>query len=319
MDTFFAKLKEEQGALVHDFRRNETIVSQGAKSSCVYRLLSGSIRFDKEIKVGEKSGTTTIGAMNDQSEWNFFGLMSGLGMEEHTTASVVVNSKRATVLIVPSSVVFSVGEIEKALLAGFLRGVAVHLAQILKGVHLRSLGLTDCGVSFPPLQVKDEAAVLAWSASVKKSSGSTNGSLVVSANYVGFYMFKNEEEQVATQQFNVFALKSITKISFVDEKVFFEEGEEVKLVVVIEPQVSLGFVRDTLVTMWSLAKAKKKAIEQVHDNSLGVGVRECKGCLEGVLFLLCSDSRSKKPLPRWVTPHPCFRTDSRAALCSVWE
>ena len=305
MGLFISELQTKKGVLEREFRRNEVIVPQGAKNSCLYRLLSGSVRFDKEIKAGggEKFGITTVGVMDYQSEWNFFCLMSGLEMEDRTTASVVVESKRVRVLIVPSSVLFEVGQRETELLAAFLRGVAIHLAQILRGVHLRSLGLTNCGVSFPPLQVKEEAAMMAWPASVKKGFGfapCASGSLVVSTSYLGFLVFKGDEEggergSVEGRQFLIFSLKNITKISFVNEKVFVEEGEE-KLVVVVDPTVNMGFVQDTLITMWSLSKTKKtKAAIQRTAEKPGAGVRECKGCSEGFCSYCAAISMIKNP------------------------
>ena len=85
-------------------------------------------------------------------------------------------------------------------------------------------------------------------------------------------MFTGEEEEGtewgAGRQFVVFSLKNITKISFVNEKVLLEQGEE-KLAVVVDSSVSMGFVQDTLVTMWSLSKTKKTKVIQGKTETAG--------------------------------------------------
>eukprot|EP00009_Paramoeba_aestuarina_P002782 CAMPEP_0201522014 /NCGR_PEP_ID=MMETSP0161_2-20130828/16407_1 /ASSEMBLY_ACC=CAM_ASM_000251 /TAXON_ID=180227 /ORGANISM="Neoparamoeba aestuarina, Strain SoJaBio B1-5/56/2" /LENGTH=418 /DNA_ID=CAMNT_0047920763 /DNA_START=8 /DNA_END=1264 /DNA_ORIENTATION=- len=278
MKELMAALQKEKGVLKRTFNRNHTIVEQDSQNSCFFKLESGSIRFEKRaIKNGIVEKTTALGTMDSNADWTFFCELSAFGIQNKTSAAIVAESESTVVWVVPvdSFLTFAEGNPQFHVL--FYKNITKRLAQMLRGLHSRTLNISSLQKSTCGQMINNEAAIFSWPGTVKSGFGKAEGQLILSKSYVAFVKKKvGDKEGVvhdAGEEKYVVSLKSLQELSFMGQKVTVKD-EKTKITCTVKDEISGDAVRDVISMAKNSCEKGTKVPEKGSDKRKGIAEKD---------------------------------------------
>ena len=253
MKELMSQLEKQKGILKRKFEKNHTIVEQDAKNTCFYKLQQGKIRFEKRIvQKGVIKNVTLLGSLDETAEWTFFCELSAFGIQEKTSAAIVADSDDVVVTVVPVSSFDEFAENHAQFHVLFYKNITKRLAQMLRGLHSRTLNLSTVQETKSAQEIHNENVFFSWSGTVKSGFASkSEGHLLLSRSYVSFVKKKLADRSgivaEATEMTNiVIPLKEITELSFMSDKITIRDAKTKLVVSLRSSSVGGDVVRDVI-------------------------------------------------------------------------
>ena len=158
----------------------------------------------------------------------------------------------------------------------FLRLITKRLAQMLRGLHSRTLNLSKLSMTTSGQQIHNEAVMFSWPCTVKSGFGKSGGELILSKNYISFVKKKvadrkgvvSDASDVPSQ--TIIALKEIVELTFNGAKVMVRDSSN-KINVSLKKSENPEVVKDVL----SMAKKSSNEIKKeqgTQGNSLTASI-----------------------------------------------
>mmetsp|Transcript_15606 Transcript_15606/g.24409 ORF Transcript_15606/g.24409 Transcript_15606/m.24409 type:complete len:457 (-) Transcript_15606:108-1478(-) len=267
LTTYVRELESQKGVLVRTFKKNQTIVEQETKNTCFYHLKSGSIRFEKRV-VDEKNvikHATILGQMEDTAPWTFFCELSAFGIQEKTSAAIVAETA-ADIAVIPVEAFFEFSKSKPLFQLLFYKLITKRLAQMLRGLHSRTLNLSSLSLTTSGQQIHNEAVIFAWPCSVKAKVGKSEGQLILSKNYISFVKKKVADRKGVVADASdvpsqtIIALKEIVEISFNGAKIMVRDSTN-KINVSLKKGENPDVVKDVIAMAKNSSSGQNKAAQ----------------------------------------------------------